>query len=286
MKDTSPLAPVITPSCSQRTIRSMSSPSFQWRYLRTLTGHETDSTRSRDAWMTSRVQHLTGTLRTPPRFCPCPPPQTGWSSGTCTALHPERNKNTTHLRSRKTFKPERSLDAPFFHRVCSYHAQTLLAEVVVDVRGLHGQVPRRVEGVPLILRRLVGSLAHSEQIWEWQTWRSLASCSFWVSESQMVQQLSSRWATVSASVHKPTLTAVHPDSTVLIIAILFSFLKTLCKTMRAHTLDLEFKCAGLYGGGLGSSASDFLHSVNIGCCFQKETWRHVFAISVNVKKKI
>lgn len=35
MKDTSPLAPVITASCSQRTIRSMSSPSFQWRYLST-----------------------------------------------------------------------------------------------------------------------------------------------------------------------------------------------------------------------------------------------------------
>lgn len=33
MKDTSPLAPVMTPSCSQRTIRSMSSPSFHLRYL-------------------------------------------------------------------------------------------------------------------------------------------------------------------------------------------------------------------------------------------------------------
>lgn len=31
--DTSPLAPVITPSCSQRTIRSISSPSFHLRYL-------------------------------------------------------------------------------------------------------------------------------------------------------------------------------------------------------------------------------------------------------------
>lgn len=35
MKDTSPFAPVITPSCSQRTMRSMSSPSFHLRYLQT-----------------------------------------------------------------------------------------------------------------------------------------------------------------------------------------------------------------------------------------------------------
>jgi len=35
MNDTSPLAPVITPSCSQRTMRSMSSPSFHLRYLQT-----------------------------------------------------------------------------------------------------------------------------------------------------------------------------------------------------------------------------------------------------------
>lgn len=35
MNDTSPLAPVITPSCSQRTIRSISSPSFHLRYLPT-----------------------------------------------------------------------------------------------------------------------------------------------------------------------------------------------------------------------------------------------------------
>lgn len=33
MKETSPFAPVITPSCSQRTMRSMSSPSFHLRYL-------------------------------------------------------------------------------------------------------------------------------------------------------------------------------------------------------------------------------------------------------------
>lgn len=33
MNDTSPLAPVITPSCSQRTMRSISSPSFHLRYL-------------------------------------------------------------------------------------------------------------------------------------------------------------------------------------------------------------------------------------------------------------
>lgn len=37
MNDTSPLAPVITPSCSQRTIRSMSSPSFHLRYLQSRT---------------------------------------------------------------------------------------------------------------------------------------------------------------------------------------------------------------------------------------------------------
>ena len=42
----------------------------------------------------------------------------------------------------------------------TYHAQTLLAEVVVDVGGLHGQVTRGVEGVALILRRLIGGLAH------------------------------------------------------------------------------------------------------------------------------
>ena len=35
MNDTSPLAPVITPSCSQRTMRSISSPSFHLRYLPT-----------------------------------------------------------------------------------------------------------------------------------------------------------------------------------------------------------------------------------------------------------
>lgn len=35
MKDTSPFAPVITPSCSQRTMRSISSPSFHLRYLPT-----------------------------------------------------------------------------------------------------------------------------------------------------------------------------------------------------------------------------------------------------------
>lgn len=38
MKDTSPLAPVMTPSCSQRTIRSMSSPSFHLRYLQSQQG--------------------------------------------------------------------------------------------------------------------------------------------------------------------------------------------------------------------------------------------------------
>lgn len=37
MKDSSPFAPVITPSCSQRTIKSISSPSFHRRYLQTCT---------------------------------------------------------------------------------------------------------------------------------------------------------------------------------------------------------------------------------------------------------
>lgn len=48
----------------------------------------------------------------------------------------------------------------------SHHAQTLLAEVVVDVRGLHCQVAGRVEGVTFILRRLVGCLAHRQEIWK------------------------------------------------------------------------------------------------------------------------
>lgn len=43
-----------------------------------------------------------------------------------------------------------------------HHAQTLLAEVVVDVGGLHRQVAGRVEGVALVLRRLVGGLTHSQ----------------------------------------------------------------------------------------------------------------------------
>ena len=46
------------------------------------------------------------------------------------------------------------------------HTQTLLAEVVVDVGGLHGQVAGGVEGVALILRGLVGCLTHCQQIWE------------------------------------------------------------------------------------------------------------------------
>jgi len=45
------------------------------------------------------------------------------------------------------------------------HAQALLAEVVVDVGGLHRQVAGRVEGVAFVLRRLIGRLADGQQVW-------------------------------------------------------------------------------------------------------------------------
>lgn len=47
-----------------------------------------------------------------------------------------------------------------------YHSEALLAEVVVDVGGLHGQVSGGVEGTALVLRRLIRSLTHSKQVYK------------------------------------------------------------------------------------------------------------------------
>lgn len=46
------------------------------------------------------------------------------------------------------------------------HSETLLAEVVVDVGGLHGQVSGGVEGNALVLRRIIRSLTHSKQVYK------------------------------------------------------------------------------------------------------------------------
>lgn len=48
----------------------------------------------------------------------------------------------------------------------AYRFEALLAEVVVDVGGLHGQVSGGVEGSALILRRLIRGLTHRKQVYK------------------------------------------------------------------------------------------------------------------------
>lgn len=56
--------------------------------------------------------------------------------------------------------------AVFCGETQAYHSETLLAEVVIDVGGLHGQVSGGVEGTALVLRRLIRSLTHSKQVYK------------------------------------------------------------------------------------------------------------------------
>lgn len=58
-----------------------------------------------------------------------------------------------------------SWDGSVFQSVLvQYHAQALLTEVVVDVCCLQGKVPGGVQGVPLVLRRLIRRLTDGQQI--------------------------------------------------------------------------------------------------------------------------
>lgn len=49
----------------------------------------------------------------------------------------------------------------------SYHSEDLLREIVVNEGCFQGEVPRGVDAVPLILRRLCGRLTHREQVKFW-----------------------------------------------------------------------------------------------------------------------
>ncbi len=53
-------------------------------------------------------------------------------------------------------------------KTLAYYSEALLAEVVVDVGGLHGQVSGGVEGTALVLRRLICGLTHSKQVYKGQ----------------------------------------------------------------------------------------------------------------------